>query len=543
MPLLFRSKKDIARDHARKREREIARQIAKECQYYTKLIPDVLANCGIDHWKPRPDRPTNLESMVTGAQSRQKIRILETRWNEYAIYLWIDSRQLPYRTELPDLHTDGVMETLSDACGRQVVWRSAPGRGSWFIVWRDGAINAIPEKFPYSAATAMIPKNAGPLYFIAGVGENNALTKGNLADSMMPHYLVAGATGAGKSVHLNGVICQFIERNTPATLQMIMIDLKGGTEFAFYENLPHLVMPVIKRPEGVMDALQYFYDEMERRSELFAASGVKNIEGYNDKYPGDKLPYLLLIFDEIALILRGPDRKLAGMVEDLLSSILARSRSSGGHCILCTQSPNGKVVSPFIKINCPTRICFSVPSNSDSMVVIDRGLAAGLEPAGRAIFSSGPYLTEIQSPYISDNEIREIVRSAIERGGGVAPKTADMVTWDDILDEAINNYSGKLHRDRLYKSFAGRISRDRIGQMIDAAVGHVVNFRGRRYEIVDKGKGIHGGRVLMPLDPAGDDSEAFSDQPRLQLIVSHIKPQSPHSILKAKPNADARKVS
>jgi DNA segregation ATPase FtsK/SpoIIIE-like protein len=530
--LLFKTKEDKARDAARRRERAIDKECEKECRYFERLIPNVLANSGIDHWLPRPDRPTVIESTLTGAVSRQKVRIIETRYNHYAIYLWVETRKLPYRTVPAHLHTDEILEALSEACERQVVWRSRPGNGSWFVVWRDGAINAIPEKFYYNDAIVMIPDNAGPLYFIVGVTENNALIKGNLVD--MPHYLVAGSTNTGKSVHLNQMLCQLISRNTPETLQMLMIDLKGGSEFTFYENLPHLWRPIITRPENVVEALEAYYAEMERRSELFTSHGVKTIEGYNDKFKDAQLPYILLVFDELALLITDRDRKMVGRAEDLLSAILARSRSSGGHSVLCTQNARTDIVKPFIKINCSTRICFSVPGMHDSIAILDRGDAAGLEPAGRAIYSSGPRLTELQSPYITDKQIADIVKEAIERGGGVAPRQADTVTLNDLLDQSINNFSGKLHTNLLYKQFGGLITRERIDAMIAGLMDQTVTFQGRRYQAVYKGKGRHGGRMLIPLDDQGTDSAAFSGQPALRLVLPRFVPKSALDLLKPK---------
>jgi len=533
----FRTKADRARDAAKRRERKEDKVCRRECKYYEKLIPKVLANCGVDHWLPRPDRPTVVESAFLGTASRQKVRIIETRYSQFAIYLWVDTRQLPYRSQLPDLHTDAVLETLSDACGRQVAWRSTPGHGSWYIIWRDGAINAIPALFSYNDASTMIPANAPPLYFIVGVTENNSLIRGDL--TKMPHYLVAGSTNTGKSVHLNQLLCQLIERNTPETMQLLMIDLKGGSEFKFYENLPHLWRPIVTKPGQVVAALQAYYDEMERRSELFTEHGVKTVDGYNDKFKDAKLPYIVLVFDEVALLLKSTDRKMAGEAEDLLSNTLARSRSSGGHCILCTQDPRTDIVKAYIKINCSTRICFAVPGMHDSMVVIDRGNAAGLEPAGRAIYLSGPKLIELQSPYITDDHISRIVKAAIERGGGVAPQRPDVVTLDDLLDESVNNYSGKLHTNLLYKHFGGRIGRDQIDKMINAVVGQTITHHGRQYEVVNRGNGRHGGRMLNPLTVIPGDADAFGDKPDLTPVLPKITPQSPHSFLKPKSKSTA----
>jgi hypothetical protein len=537
----FKTKDEIIAEQRARHEREIDKKIERECKYYAWLIPKVLANCGVDHWVPKRDRPSLLEEKIIGVESRQKVSILEARYNQYAIYLWIDSRELPYNSDLSDLHTDQILETLSDACGRQVVWRSQPGRGSWYVIWRDGAINAIPERFAYNEGIGLLPASAPPLSFIAGVGENNKFIRGDI--TRMPHYLVAGSTNTGKSVHLNQLLCTLITRNPPDRVQFLMIDLKGGSEFAFYEDLPHLWEPVITRPADVPDALERFRAEMDKRYEMFTSAGVKTIEGYNDKFHDDPLPFIILVFDEVALLLKNTDRQLAHLAEDILADILARARSAGMHCVICTQTPRSDVVTPYIKINCPTRICFSVPGNHDSIAVLDRGDAAGLQPAGRGIYMFGPDLTEIQSPYISDDQIRAMVRDAIERGGGLVRVRPDGVTLDDLLAEAVDNYSGKLHPKKLFATFRGRIGRDHIEQMIDDIVGREIVFRGRRYNVVKRGNGRHGGRFLEPLDHAGNDSAAFGDRPDLRLVLPRLTPKPERSILKPAPETKTLKVS
>jgi hypothetical protein len=542
MRWLFKTKAEIKADEQRRREKKIDQQIKRECRYYMDLIPRVLANSGIDHRLPRADRGSLLEEKVLGITNRQKVKIIEARYSQFAIYLWVDTRELPYRTVLPDLHSDAVLETLSDACDRQVAWRSVPGQGSWYVIWRNGAVNAIPAMFNYSEAVQMIPQNAGPLYFIAGVAENNTLIHGDL--TKMPHYLVAGSTYTGKSVHLNNMLCQIIERNTPDRVLLLMMDLKGGSEFAFYDGLPHLWRPIVKTPDDVIPALEEYQAEMTRRQSLFTSEHVKNLDGYNDKHRDAKLPYIVMVFDEMSLILNNPDRKMAKGAEIRLANILALSRSAGMHSVICTQRPSAEVVKPYIKNNAPTRICFAVPSFTDSIVVIDRGDASLISPEtpGRAIFSAGPSLIELQSPYISDGKIDQVVREAIERGGGVAPKRPDEIMIDDILDESINNFGGKLHTEKLYKVFAGRIARAHLDEMITRLMGQTVIFQGKRYQAIQKGMGRHGGRMLVPLDPAGD-SAAFGEERGFRLVLPRLTPRPEHSILKPAPESDVRKVS
>lgn len=541
MPWFFKSEKEKARDKARKAARDLDKLERKECKYYSENFPIWLARMGIDHWLARPDRPSWIEEKITGVSGRQKVKILEARYSPHAIYLWVDTRELPYRMRLPDLYADDVLETLSHNAQRQVAWRANPGSGCWYVIWRDGAINAIPPMFAYSEAVQMIPKNAPPLTFIVGVAENNALIKADLA--MMPHYLVAGTTFTGKSVHLNQLLCQFISRNTPAELQFAMVDLKGGTEFSWYEGLPHLRWPIISKPDQVVPALEEFQDEMTRRQELINSHHAKTIEGFNNQYPDKKLPYLVMVFDELSQVLKSQDTQMSKAATLILGNLLATCRSAGGHVILCTQKPSSDVIATYIKTNAPVRICFAVPSNTDSIVVIDRGDAAGLKPVGRAIYQAGPDLTEVQSPFISDTQIERIVRDAIKNAGTIVPSMPEAVTLQDILIESVENYGGKLHSKPLYEAFRHRIARDAIEQLLKEVQGKEVIVQGVRYRCVNKGKGMHGGRRLEAIEPPEDPPVTIGkDMPELAQgepvagpVLAGLVTAAPHTLLKPAP--------
>lgn len=493
----FKTEADKKADAERRAQRELDREGKRQAKYYAKKFPDWLAQMGVDHWIPRSDRPTVIEAKLIGSSGRQKIAILEAHYTDNAIYLWVDTRELPYRSVLADLHTDEVLETLSDAAGRQVAWKSQPGKGSWYVIWRDGSVNAIPALFKYSEAAAMVPQNAGPLTFIVGVTENNRLIKADL--SQMPHYLVAGSTFTGKSVHINQMLCQIISRSTPADVQFMMIDLKGGNEFAYYADLPNLVRPIVSEPEDVIDALKEYQGEIQRRMALFAKrGGVKTIQGWNTQFPGEKLPYIVLAFDEIAQVLMHPDRKMSKEAALILNAVMSVSRAYGGHAVLCTQRPSSDVIPSWVKTNCNVRVCFAVPSNSDSIVVIDKGLAAGLEPVGRAIYSAGPQLTELQSPFISDEQIARIVRQAST--GVVESTEPGKVTLQEVFDLAVDDFGGKLNVDQLFESFRGRIAREELRAMLKRLNGDPIEVHHHTYKFVKAGRGWHGGARLELLD-------------------------------------------
>jgi len=524
---LFQSIAEKQAAEKARQEKAQDREIQRECKYFEKLIPDVLAEMGIDHWLPKADRPTLLENKLLGMQGRQKVKIIQTRYTEHAIYLWVDPRYLPYHADITRLYTDEVLETLSYACERTVTWRGNPGNGAWYCIWRNGAINAIPTHFKFSDAVESIPDNAPPLTYVVGVTENSLLKKTDLA--IQPHMIVAGATGTGKSVHLNSILCQLISRNTPTTLQMMMIDLKGGAEFNYYENLPHLIGgSIVKKPEDVPAALGQYLQIIQERGEKITQRGLKTIEAWNTKYKTEPLPYLLLVVDELAMITFQDDQKVRKHSMHALNAILATARSAGGHAILCTQSPRSDVIDPLIKANMGGRICFAVGSFTDSIVVLDNGIASKIEREipGRAIWAYGPNFTEVQSPYISDHQISQVVKAACHIEVVTAP--AGKPSLEDVLRVAIEYYAGQLDPNKIHHQMRGQLSRDEIRAMIAGMNGHPYVIDGTEYHFEKNGRGRHGGRRLVAIDTL-----TLSDSPPIMRQLPTIGRKIPHEFLKA----------
>lgn len=521
----FRTKDEKIQERKEKLEREahkaLQKELKREGNYYAKEFPNWFAEAGIDHKLPVADQPTLMQSVLFGSSGRQKVVILEVVCQEFVHSIWIDPRYGPYRSRVADIHTDEIIEHLSYCAGRTVVWAGTPQTGAWFKIWRDGAINAIPVMFKFNEAAAMITEKDPPLTFLVGVTENSRLIKGDLA--MLPHYLVAGATFMGKSVHLNQILCLFIQRNTKDTLQFLMIDLKGGSEFQFYEGIPHLWQPIVTRAEDVPDALKAFKNEMANRMKLFSSRGIKNLEDWNKTYPEEKKSYIVLVFDELSLIMMHPDRKISKEVNLLMNEIMATSRSSGGHAILCTQRPSSDVIPAYITANANGRICFAVPNNSSSIVVIDNGIASKIDPdvRGRAIWSKGAQLTELQSPYISDHQIRETVKAAIT---GIPQGEAgpEKVTLQEVFEVSVDQLGGKMHDEKLFEFFRGRISRDALKEMLRGVSGQPINVHGIQYRFVKGGWGIHGGKRLERI-------AITTDKPRRESILKFNIAALPHT--------------
>ncbi|MCL0094626.1 DNA translocase FtsK [Dehalococcoidales bacterium] len=223
--------------------------------------------------------------------------------------------------------------------------------------------------------------------------------------SRMPHLLIAGATGSGKTVCLNSIICCLILHNTPSEVQFIMIDPKR-VELTLFNSIPHLATPVIVDTNKALTTLRWLSQEMDKRYQKLATAGARNIEGYNKK--GDeRLPYLILIVDELAdLMMAGVDE-----VEHILCRLAQLARATGIHLIVATQRPSVDVVTGLIKANFPTRISFAVTSQVDSRTILDMGGAEKLLGKGDMLYmpTEAAKPKRLQGCYVSDAEMERLV--------------------------------------------------------------------------------------------------------------------------------------
>jgi S-DNA-T family DNA segregation ATPase FtsK/SpoIIIE len=229
----------------------------------------------------------------------------------------------------------------------------------------------------------------------------------------MPHILIAGSTGSGKSVCLHSFISSILFRASPAEVKFLLIDPKR-VELAQYNEIPHLLAPVIVEPVKVLSVLKGAIAEMERRYKLFAEGGARNIDAYNESCDFVALPYLLIIIDELADIMFFAP----GEVEDAICRIAQMARATGIHLVVSTQRPSVEVITGLIKANIPCRIAFNVSSQVDSRVIIDGPGAEKLLGRGDMLYVPPEQAkpTRIQGAYISDPEVKGLIEFWRQRG-------------------------------------------------------------------------------------------------------------------------------
>ena len=335
---------------------------------------------------------------------------------------------------------------------------------------------------------------------------------GNLA--RMPHLLVAGATGSGKSVCINAIIISLLYKAKPDEVKLLLIDPKM-VELNVYNGIPHLLAPVVTDPRRASLALKKIVAEMEKRYERFSATGTRNIEGYNALMadrgrPEEALPYIVVIVDELADLMM----VAAGDVEDAITRLAQMARAAGIHLILATQRPSVDVITGVIKANIPSRIAFGVSSQVDSRTILDMAGAEKLLGRGDMLFlpMGATKPIRVQGAFVSDQEVEKVVQFV--RGQGSAVYREDLVPengdaagpeedepLDELFDRAVRivleakQASVSLLQRRL------RIGYTRAARLIDAmeAKGIVGPYEGSKPR-----------EVLMTLEQYEQGAERFT---------------------------------
>lgn len=336
------------------------------------------------------------------------------------------------------------------------------------------------------------------LLFALGRDISGQVIEGEL--NKMPHILIAGATGSGKSVCINGIITSILMRAKPSEVKMMMIDPKK-VELNVYNGIPHLLTPVVTEPKKASMALKKVVAEMEHRYELFSETGTRNLEGYNkyiqkqNELTEEKqvlLPYIVVLVDELADLMM----VAAKDVEDSITRLAQMARAAGIHLIIATQRPSVDVITGIIKANIPSRIAFSVSSQVDSRTILDIGGAEKLLGRGDMLYipvgMSKPM--RVQGAFLSDEEVERIVNHCIEQQKvtyqedmipneePVSTKDVEDELFDEAVQLVIEMQSASV--SMLQRRF--RIGYNRAARLIDAMEDHKIvgPYEGNKPRIV-----------------------------------------------------------
>jgi len=362
-----------------------------------------------------------------------------------------------------------------------------------------------------------------PLTVALGKGLSGKIIFSNLAK--MPHLLVAGTTGSGKSVTIHSIITSLLYRNGPEDMKMILVDPKR-VELTLYNKIPHLLTPVITDPKKTILALKWAGKEMYRRYNIFESEACRDIESYNTKLKDktlkpkkdgeshEKLPYIVIVIDELADIMQTYPREL----ESAIVSLAQMSRAVGIHLILSTQRPSVNVITGLIKANIPTRIALQVSSQIDSRTILDQGGAEKLLGAGDMLHSSAetPNPERLQSAFISEEEVKKVVEylrkayideipSTIELTGNIE-KGASL--FSDSIDEGNNSGDDDLYEDaRMTVIEAGKASTSYLQRKLGVGYARAAKLMDMLEErhVIGAGNGAKPREVLEKAENNTDD--------------------------------------
>ena len=341
--------------------------------------------------------------------------------------------------------------------------------------------------------------------FALGKDITGACIVGDLSE--MPHMLIAGATGSGKSVCINSLIVSLLYKYSPDEIKLLMIDPKV-VELSIYNGIPHLLIPVVTEPKKAAGALNWAVNEMDKRYELFTKYKVKNIKSYNQQvdkgFISEKLPYIVLIVDELAdLMMTCPND-----VEDYICRLAQKARAAGIHLIIATQRPSVDVITGVIKANIPSRISFAVSSGVDSRTILDQTGAEKLLGRGDMLYSpmGANKPLRIQGAFISEEEVENVV--------DFIKSSEDEVNYREEIIEHINN-------ENLSSSSHSGDSEEN-DELLDEAIKLVVEYQQASTSFIQRKLRIgfnRASRIMEELEAKGIISERDGSKPRQVLIA------------------------
>ena len=324
----------------------------------------------------------------------------------------------------------------------------------------------------------------------------------------MPHTLIAGATGSGKSVCINSLIISLLYKYSPDEVKLLMVDPKV-VELNVYNGIPHLLIPVVTDPKKAAAALNWAVNEMTNRYKLFADAGVRNMESYNDLFDKGiiekKLPYIVIIVDELAdLMMVCPND-----VEDYIGRLAQMARAAGMHLVIATQRPSVDVITGVIKANIPSRISFAVSSQIDSRTILDGSGAEKLLGKGDMLYypvgESKPL--RVQGCFISEEEVEQVISF-------IKSEQGDTNYEEDIIDHINNTADGK-------SSVAGE-NNDDVDELLNEAINAVVEYEQASTSFIQRKLRVgfnRASRIMDQLEERGVISEKDGSRPRQVLIT------------------------
>lgn len=477
----------VAREKA---ESRLRKAMEKEAAIYEQIIIDKWTALGFCH------RYTEKNKQKTHKVSFSQISITLD-----AIYFKINASFKTafgnWKTEIPqtvrvkeDLLDPSTLDELSIACQRQVTAVWSPD-GAWVIVHRLDSVDGLLNYVKFDDVMERYPaQHAHRMPICVGVGANRQVQWVNLAQ--YPHWLIGGFTNSGKSNMVNVGICTLITKHHPRDLRLVLIDLKGGLEFSYYRDIPHLHGEIVDSIEGVANALSEMESLMKERFKQFRGI-AKTLSEYHIRRPNEHMPRVLVVFDEVASIIGHGD--LTKQIIASLRELTRMGRAVGIHIWLCTQRPDTQAIDGSIKANLAVRISGRMTTSADSVTILGTGAAKDLAAIpGRMVMQLGPDPIQIQSPYIDQDDIENSLKRAKLYSAPPSleiPESSKIVhqvwTVERVIELSLRHLGGKITWKDVYQA-ADDLSQSQARKLVESVwnMGEV-EFEGKKYR-VQKGR-------------------------------------------------------
>jgi len=409
-------------------------------------------------------------------KKKRSVRFAAVDMEPDALHFHVDMRSLPWGVSISKLIDKDTVDNLALSVGKAVTVHWTAESGVIYTMERGSGRMGIRSHVKLTDMLQAIPASADSLTI--PVGETNNRRPIYVSIGSMPHMMIAGTTGSGKTNFLHVIINTLVRRNKPDRVNMVLIDLKGGLAFKRYEGMPHLrripnisETGIIDQRDKVFDLLDWLVKEGERRMAVLSEANAEDIGQYNARRK-HRMPYTIVIVDEWADMMYGQGKTDA---ELKLVNIVQRMRAVGIHVILATQVPKSEVITGLIKGNMPCRVAFSVPNLHASMAILDSRAAVGLGVTGRCVMQFKDERV-IQTPYIPQEFIADTLRGAISGDYGTATAAHD-VSQREVMEWAIEHNNGRLTLSTLFTQYKERgIPRSELAGWLDS-------WEGQEYQI------------------------------------------------------------
>jgi len=475
--------------------RLIFRTRQRDCINLNKKIPNSYASMGIEYVRTSHNKHEH--------EKVERVTFDAWKWTVDGATAYGKVRSIPYGHNATELVRSEILSGLSVSVGKPVRGvLDDKGGGVIISVSLAGTLD-MPDRVDFDKVFPLIAESQPPLSVFIGIGENGSKHVYNL--EQLPHLLIGGSTGSGKSVMLTTILATIIARNSPKDVRLLLADLKG-VDLNHFEGVPHLLAEeipgipggIVKKDNQIIPMFKWLEAENNRRQAIFGNRRIRNLAEWNKKNRKQHLPRIVVAIDEFARLMRDSAEKK--QFTDLIYDLASTARATGIYLILATQFAVGKYVNTDVKMNIPGRIAFSVPDLQGSVALIDSNEAVNLyPPPGRGIFSHGVNRFRFQAPWITEKQIAEIVRNA-QKGKTLKELQigADLAE-EEIINWALTENNGSLQTLNTFQHFAERIEAHNLKKMLQEMDEKIYMIDGIEYRVVPPGGGARG-RKLERID-------------------------------------------